>query len=197
MKPLKNRYFALRHGESKANVAEIIVSDLQNGIQEEFTLTQNGENQVRGSVVKAKTENLLDENTIIYSSPFSRCKKTAEIAKEVLGLKNEVIIDGRLQERWFGDLNKAHVQNYQKIWAADKENQQPIQNEEPVEKVKERTMSLVADLEEQYSGKAMLLVSHGDVLQVLEVCLLGMPAHNHRDIRPLEKAEIRELHNLI
>ena len=37
--PLNNKYFILRHGESKANVAEIIISDLENGIKEEFTLT--------------------------------------------------------------------------------------------------------------------------------------------------------------
>ena len=31
-KQLKNRYFAMRHGESEANVQRIILSDPENGV---------------------------------------------------------------------------------------------------------------------------------------------------------------------
>lgn len=78
-KKLKNRYFIIRHGESKANVAEIILSHPEEGMKENYTLTAKGENQVRTSVEKVKYQGILDNETIIYSSPFSRCKKTAEI----------------------------------------------------------------------------------------------------------------------
>ena len=135
----------------------------------------------------------MNESTIIYSSPFSRCKKTAEIAKEVLGVKHEIIVDKRLGERWFGNFNNTHIKNYQRIWDIDREHKQPIENEEPVNLVEKRTMSLLADLEKKYSSKNFLLVSHGDVLQILEVCFSGRLAHEHRDVVPLEKAEIREL----
>lgn len=50
------------------------------------------------------------------SSPFSRCKRTAEIAKEVLGIKDEILFDNRLKERWFGDFGRTHNSNYQKVW---------------------------------------------------------------------------------
>lgn len=84
-KDLSNRYFILRHGESTVNVAGIILSHPEEGTKEEHTLTAEGENQVRKSVAQAKSDNVLGEDTIIYSSPFSRCKRTAEIAKEILG----------------------------------------------------------------------------------------------------------------
>ena len=124
----------MRHGESKANVAEIILSHLENGVKEDYTLTQKGEAQVRDSAEKVKSEGLLDENTLIYSSPFSRCKKTAEITKEVLGVKGEIVFDERLRERNFGDFEKTHNSNYQKVWDADASN--PTHKNDNVESAK-------------------------------------------------------------
>jgi len=119
LKELKNRYFIIRHGESKANIAEIILSHSEHGTYEDFTLTQKGEEQVRDSAKKAKMEGFLDSKTIIYSSPFSRCKRTAEIAKEVLDVKDKIHFDGRLRERYFGDFERTHSGNYQKVWDID------------------------------------------------------------------------------
>jgi len=193
MKKLHNKYFILRHGESKANVAEIIISNMEDGIKEEYSLTEKGEDQVINSVTNAKNEKLLHDQVIIYSSPFSRCKKTAQIAKEVMGVKNEIKIDDRLKERWFGNLDKTNIQNYQKIWSADKESSPPVENEETAEGVEKRATSLIFDIEKQYTNKTFLLVSHGDVLQILEAWFLGVSADQHTDIKPIQKAEIREL----
>lgn len=194
MPTFHNRYFALRHGESKANVAEIILSHLENGVKEEFTLTERGEQQVRDSVKKAKAEGLLDEKIVIYSSPFSRCKKTAEIAKEVLGVKGEIHFDERLRERYFGDFEKTHNSNYQKTW--DKDSSDPHHKHDNVESASEvqaRTWSLIEDLEKEYVGKKILLVSHGDALQILQTGFLKKSPSEHRQIPHLETAEIREL----
>ena len=46
---------------------------------------------------------------------------------------------------------------------------------------------------EEYKGKKILLVSHGDVLQILHTYFSGKPANHHRLIPHLETAEIREL----
>lgn len=191
---LKNRYFVLRHGESKANVAEIILSHLENGVKEEYTLTEKGEEQVSNSVEKMKSEDLLDENTTIYSSPFSRCKKTAEIAKEILGVKDEIHFDDRLRERNFGDLEKTHNSNYQKVWDKDIENPHHKHNNvESAYEVQERTRSLIEELEEKFNGQKILLVSHGDALQILQTGFLGKSPKEHRQLEHLKTAEIREL----
>jgi len=191
---LHNTYFVLRHGESKANVAQIILSHLENGVKEEFTLTKKGEEQVADSVKKAKAEGLLDENTIIYSSPFSRCKKTAEIAKEILEVKDEIVFDERLRERNFGDLEKTHNSNYQKVWDVDANN--PSHNDSNVEsasEVQHRTLSLIEDLEKKYTDKKILLVSHGDALQILQTGFMDKSPKEHRNLSHLNVAEIREL----
>jgi broad specificity phosphatase PhoE len=191
---LKNSYFVLRHGQSTANVAGIILSDLEEGKKEEHTLTAEGENQVRVSVVKAMADGGLDENTVIYSSPFSRCKRTAEVAQEVLGVKNPIIFDDRLRERWFGDWEKTPNSNYQKVWDVDKVD--PGHEEKNVESaadVQKRTTAFIVDLEKKYSRKNILLVSHGDALQILQTGFKKASPAIHRDLQHLNTAEVRKL----
>lgn len=153
-----------------------------------------GENQVRISVEKNKYKGILDNETIIYSSRFSRCKKTAEITKEVLGVKNEIIFDERLRERWFGIFEKQHNSNYQKVWDFDKENPEHKEFEvESAKEVQERTISPIKYLEEKYTNKNILLISHGDVLQMLQAEFLSKPEKEHRQLVHLHFAEIRKL----
>ena len=191
---LKNDYFALRHGQSRANVAKIVLSDLEDGKKEEYTLTKEGEGQVEISVKKAKGEELLGSDTIIYSSPFSRARKTAEIAKEILGVQENIIFDDRLRERWFGDWEKTDSTAYEKVWKSDEIN--PEHKEKNVEssaEVLKRTTSLIKDLEEKYEGRNILLVSHGDALQILQTGFLKISPAKHRGVKHLETAEIRRL----
>lgn len=191
---LKNNYFALRHGQSKANVAKIVLSDLEDGKKEEYTLTTEGEEQVKLSVKKAKESELLGSDTIIYASPFSRTRKTAEIAKEVLGVETDINFDDRLRERWFGDWEKTDHNAYQKIWEVDEKN--PDHKERNVEstvEVLKRITSLIKDLEEEYSDKNILLVSHGDALQILQTGFQKVSSGLHRKLKHLETAEVRKL----
>lgn len=191
MNNFKNKYFALRHGQSKANVLGIVLSDLEDGKKEEYTLSEIGEEQVKLSVRKAREEELLGSDTIIYSSPFSRTKKTAEIAKEILGVKSEINFDDRLRERFFGDWEKTDHLAYKKVWEDDEKN--PEHKEKNVESVKEvlkRIMSLIKDLEEKYAGKNILLVSHGDALKILQTGFQDVSPSMHTKLG-IHTAEIR------
>jgi glucosyl-3-phosphoglycerate phosphatase len=190
----KNTYFALRHGESEANVRGVIVSDPREGIKDENTLTKNGEDQVLRSVTQAQDRGLLGSDTIIYSSPFSRCKRTAEIAKDVLGVKEAIIFDDRLRERWFGDWEGTSNANYQKVWDKDAvDASHNDANGESVAEVVSRAAHLIDDLEMAYFGKNILLVSHGDTLQILQTVFEGAQASAHRALPPLMVAEIRKI----
>lgn len=71
LKHLKNRYFIIRHGESKANVRGILLSHPKEGTVG-FELTRKGKKQVKDSVLKNKQNKLLDSDVIIYSSDFLR-----------------------------------------------------------------------------------------------------------------------------
>ena len=58
----------------------------------------------------------------------------------------------------------------------------------------DRTTALIADLERRYSGRHILLVSHGDPLQILQAGFLRIDPSRHRSLPAIETAEIRRLH---
>jgi probable phosphoglycerate mutase len=190
----RNSYFVLRHGESMPNILGVIVSHLEEGKKDEHTLTEYGEEQVRHSVQEAKEQGLLDENTIIFSSPFSRCRKTAEIAKDRLGVSAKIIFDDRLCERWFGDWEGTSNANYQKVWDGDVlDPDHKDANVESTTEVVARVASLIYALENRYVGKNILLVSHGDALQILQTFFENKPSSAHRELRHVQVAEVRKI----
>jgi probable phosphoglycerate mutase len=195
IKPIfKNHYFLLRHGESMPNIRGVILSHLEEGKKDEHTLTKNGEEQVRRSVREAKAQGLLKDDTIIFSSPFSRCRRTAEIAKEVLGVPVEIIFDDRLRERWFGDWEGTSDVHYQNVWDKDVlDSDHRDANVESTTEIAARVAALIHDLGERYAGKNILLVSHGDALQILQTFFEDKPPVMHRALPHLKVAEVRKV----
>lgn len=193
---LHNRYFGLRHGKGKANEREIILSDLYTGQLEEYSLTNEGERQVRTSVEALRVTNPLDPRSIIIvSSPFSRCRRTAEIAKDVLGVSAQIIFDERLGERWFGDWEQTSHTHYSRIWTRDRTDPEHTEaNIESAGSVQRRASSLICALEVRYRGKIIFLASHGDTLQIMDTGFTKQSPAAHREIRPWGLAEIREFH---
>lgn len=191
---MRNTYFVLRHGESTANVAGIVLSRQEDGEKIDYTLTRRGEEQVRRSVTKSKESGELGADAIIITSPFSRTRRTAEIAKEVLGVESDIVVEERLRERWFGDWERSSNDAYEKVWAADKENpDHAIAHVESARDVQARTVALIHELEGRYDGKTILLVSHGDVLQILLTGMQKASPARHRDIPHLETADVRRI----
>lgn len=191
---MRNTYFLLRHGESAANVAHIIDSDARKGEHADYRLTPLGETQVHDTITAAKERGELGSDTLIFSSPFARCRQTAEIAKDILGVTTGVEIDRRLRERWFGDFEKTFLDNYKKVWAADKiDPGHTIEHVESANDVQARALEVVRDLEDRYTGQTILLVSHGDTLQTLLTGLAGESAGLHRDIPHIGVGELRKV----
>ena len=117
MKKLHNRYFIIRHGESKANVAHILLSHPKEGTVS-FGLSAKGKKQVKISVSENKKNKILDSDVIIYSSDFLRAKETAEIARKLLGVKKINLLKN-LRERYFGEYDKTSLDNIKIAWAHD------------------------------------------------------------------------------
>jgi len=192
LKKLKNKYFIIRHGESKANVAHILLSHPKDGTVS-FGLSPKGKKQVKVSVSKSKKEKLLDSDVIIYSSDFLRAKETAEIAQKLLGIK-KINFHKKLRERYFGKFDKTSLDNIKIAWAHDeKDSDHKHKGVESPNKVLKRTLAVIAELDKKYKDKKILLVSHGDVLQILHTHFSKKPVSQHRKIPHLETAEIKEL----
>lgn len=191
-KKLRNRYFIIRHGESEANVAGILLSHPKDGIIG-FGLSKKGKKQVKDSIRKNKKNKLLNSDVIIYSSDFLRARETAEIARKLLGIK-KINFHKKLRERYFGKLDKTALTNITEAWKHDEIN--PNHKNKGIESpnnVLKRTLAVINQLEKKYNDKKILLVSHGDVLQILHTYFLKKPVSQHRKISHLETAEIREL----
>ncbi|MBD3244962.1 MAG: histidine phosphatase family protein [Candidatus Moranbacteria bacterium] len=186
---LKNTYYILRHGESKANVQGIILSNPEDGTIN-FGLTNKGRKQVRTSALK-NTD--LNEDTVIYSSDFTRARETADIARKIFG-SSKLYLVKNLRERFFGDFDKTNNDNYEKVWRNDiKDSSHTISNVESVDSVLERTTSLIVALEKKYENQKILLVAHGDPLQILQTAFSKINPLKHRELKQLEIAEIRKL----
>ena len=187
---LANRYHAMRHGQSKANDAGVIVSGIDTDRGGDYGLSERGLRQADAAAQACG----LPADTVIYSSDFSRARQTAEVVREHLGAP-EVVLTEALRERCFGDLEGTSVANYARVWTADGADGGHVRDGvEPAATVLDRTTALVADLERRYSGRDILLVSHGDTLQILQAGFLRMDPSSHRRLPHLDTAQIRELH---
>lgn len=187
---LNNRYFAVRHGNSLANQQGIIVSHPQNGVSG-YGLSETGRLQVIESVGR---DSQLDTATIIVSSDFKRASETAGIIHDLLSSKAPPCIDQRLRERNFGELELGPDDAYASVWREDEINADNRQCAvESPNQVMTRVSELILDYESRYSEATVLLVSHGDALQILQTAFAGQDASNHRRQRHLATAEIRPL----
>lgn len=179
----------MRHGESKANVQGVIVSHPSSGLLPKFALTETGRWQVRTAAVQAS----LDANTIIYSSDFSRARETAKIVQVSLGAA-DVTYSELLRERYFGVWDNTSHENYAKIWQCDLQSATSHENNvEPVASVLARVTRLINEIEQIYQSKDILLVSHGDTLQILQAAFQEIDPRYHRSLPHLVTAEIRQL----
>jgi broad specificity phosphatase PhoE len=186
---LTNTFSIMRHGQSKANVAGIIVSCIENDRRGDYGLSELG----RAQALEAVQARGLSSGTVIFSSDFSRARQTAEIVRAHLDAP-EVNLATALRERCFGNWEGSATDNYARVWAADEAGSDQVgSGVEPVAAVLDRTTALIVDLERRYSGHHFLLVSHGDPLQILLTAFLRMSPAGHRRVPALQTAEIRQL----
>lgn len=190
---LRNRYIAVRHGESEANIAHLISSDPMTGI-DRHGLSPYGRKQVEENTkIFLRNNDPSEKNYMIISSDFRRARETAEILASNLPNTPSIQFDSRLRERYFGIYDNTSDENYPLIWKNDEENGENDQVE-PVEKVRERTTALIVELEEKYPQQVIFLVSHGDSLQILQTAFERFPQANKQRYLPhIERAEFREL----
>jgi broad specificity phosphatase PhoE len=185
---LANRFLAMRHGHSKANATGIIVATIDHDRGGDYGLSELGRQQARA----AADASGLPASTVICSSDFARARQTAEIVRARIGAA-PVIVTEALRERCFGELEGSPVASYARAWHADEAHAGLPDGVEPAAAVLDRATALVAGLEHRFTGRDVLLVSHGDTLQILQAGFLGLDPGRHRRLPPLGTAEIREL----
>jgi len=183
----RNRYLLMRHGHSLANQQGLIISTPERGLAE-FGLSPRGH---------AQLDRLLAEwrwatPSRILHSDFRRTTETAERVARHFGLPLRV--EPRLRERHFGDFEGQGDARYAEVWAHDaQDSAHRHAGVEAVTEVAARATALIADLERDLAGETVLLVSHGDTLQILLTALEGEALSRHRQRESLAPASITAL----
>ncbi len=187
---LKNRYAGLRHGQSEGNVQGVVVSDPKRG-ENGFGLTEEGRRQVERSVRDALERKIITGNVVVYTSDFLRAKETAEIA---VSLIPGAILQyaGALRERSFGELEGERDTVYEGVWAQDfYDATHTKRGVESVASVADRMLRCISGIEKEWKDFTVLLVSHGDPLNILSAVWEGRCLETHRKLNPWQTAEVR------
>jgi probable phosphoglycerate mutase len=182
--PWGNRYLLMRHGHSQANERGLIISDPRHGLID-YGLSRVGEDQLSRLI---EGWHWPRPSRIVHSD-FLRTTQTAARVGECFGIVPQP--EPRLRERHFGDFEADPVSRYEEIWALDARDPGHGQHGvEPVVAVAERMGAVIGSLEASLSGATILLVSHGDPLQILLTTLEGRPLSHHRDRPALAPASV-------
>ena len=139
---------------------------------------------------------VLSDKLVVVSSDFTRALETAKILHQHFQVKTPLRLERSLRERDFGELNLTESSNYHKVWAHDP--QDPNHNKygcESVMSVFSRTSTLIDSLETEFEdqGRLIVIVSHGDTLQITLTRYAGIAPECHRTLEHLANCDVREL----
>ncbi|MDX1466190.1 MAG: histidine phosphatase family protein [Halomonas sp.] len=183
----RNHYLLMRHGHSQANQEGRIISSPALGLTG-FGLSPQG---------CAQLDTLLADwrwatPRRILHSDFLRTVETAERVAAHFGLP--LTAESRLRERHFGELEGQSDARYAEVWARDALDPARRQGGvETVAQVAARMREVIDELEARHRSETILLVSHGDPLQILLTALEGRPLSLHREREALAPASITVL----
>lgn len=159
----------LRHGESEANVADLLSSRPD----DEYHLTPLGKRQVIDAVEDSFFKKPL---AAIYTSPFYRTKESASIIATQLSYEGRIIIDERISEMKFGSYSgRTRTETDEEVkrifaqsFAGDNEIRMSPSGENRREFLT-RTYGFILSLLETYNDEdVVLVVTHSSVIAVLE-----------------------------
>ncbi|MBI2637829.1 MAG: class I tRNA ligase family protein, partial [Candidatus Sungbacteria bacterium] len=133
-----------------------------------YKLTLKGRTQVEKSLRALKKEKI----DIIFSSPITRTKETAEIIGASLG--KTVHYDARLCEVNVGDFEGGREHAYHDYFSShiEKFTKRPP-NGETLSDLRRRMMDFIEEIEKKLSGKKILIVSHEYPIWMLASGSLG------------------------
>lgn len=207
---LRNKYYLLRHGQSTANVAEIISSSRSLAYTNRHGLTNLGYTQ--GVDSSSELLDILErtsrdgEEVVLVSSPFARAYQTAQACLDGLATQQDrlkglhlkvsakIQVHDNLVERFFGRLDGQALYTYSYVWPLDKFNvTHTAFDVESVAAVCHRLHSAIEDLEAQYDNCHLVLVSHADVLQIAQLYASGVDNVGLFSSYRFKNGEVREM----
>jgi isoleucyl-tRNA synthetase len=160
-----NTYYTMRHGESEKNVLAIVTDAL-----DKYPLTEKGEAETVATAQKFK-----GEVDIIIASPVLRAQQTAKLVAAELGIaETDIITNKRISETLHGVCEGQGWDEYKAQYPIDETKfEKKPEGGESWNDLRQRMGGFMYDLEQQYQGKRILIVSHGDPLHMLHAAVAG------------------------
>lgn len=151
------KIYSTRHGQTSYNKQEIIMGTT------DIDLDSTGEQQAEALAERIAELGTID---IIIASPMKRAQRTARAVAERCGL--EIVTDERLREWDYG-----YYEGKSRFIEGFAENKTEFgvrmgKSGESLMQLAHRVYSALDDIIENYSGKNVLVVSHGGVCRVIE-----------------------------
>jgi broad specificity phosphatase PhoE len=172
---MQNKIYLARHGQDQDNANGIL-----NGHRDE-PLTEIGINQAREVAEKIKEAGLKFD--VVLASPLQRAFKTAEIIAESTGGQIP-IVEELLIERDFGVMTGKSVSSILELCAPNVIETEHInyflspEGAETFPDLIDRGKKLLEKINQNYEGKSILLVTHGDIGKMIYCAFYGIPWKN-------------------
>jgi probable phosphoglycerate mutase len=153
----------IRHGETAWNAERRLQGHT------DIPLNTKGILQARQMARALKNINLIFD--VLYTSDLKRAVDTANAIVELFGV--EARVDSALRERHFGALQGLTIQEapllQPVIWHAHitRDLEHDLAGGESIQQFELRVQAALDKIQEQYSGKTILLVSHGGTLDMM------------------------------
>ena len=167
---LNNKYFLLRHGQTIYQ-KEGREMNYPADSGPFLSLTEEGKEMVKQSAQKIK--NICDECSqnidFVFVSPFLRTKQSAEIVANVFGFDSKKInYDERLVDIDLGEFMGKSMQESWNFYLGDKItfDNRP-KDGESWDDILKRLKSFLDEVEQKYSGKNILIISHADPIWLM------------------------------
>ena len=159
-----NNYFILRHGLAETNVKKIISASTT-----EYHLTKQGKEKIKQSADSLSEKNI----DIIFSSDVLRTRETAEIVSKRLNIKPQ--FSEKLREINLGIWEGKSFLEFQNKFLKPKTRlfKESPEGGETWGQCKMRMYKFLEEIDKKYSGKNILIISHGDPLWLLEGAIKG------------------------
>lgn len=163
-------FYIVRHGETEWNVKDLLQG------QKDSNLTKKGIEQAKLLAKKFKNIKL----DAIFSSDLIRAKKTAEIialehkiavrTKEILRERNFGKLEGRREDEIKEELKDLFLK-FEKAKHEEKLKFRYVPDMESDEELISRLITFLREIAVAYSGKTVLVVSHGGMMRTLLIHL--------------------------
>ncbi len=162
-----NKYILLRHGETEyqATGSKVLYPKEDNPTLE---ITQNGKERIKQ--VAQELSSL--EIDLIFCSTYLRTKQTANIVNQELN--KDIIFDARLIDTDFGIFSGKTMKEHTDYFFDKLERfSKRVPDGESWDDVLKRVSEVINEIEEKYSDKTILIISHADPLWLIAGYLKG------------------------